>query len=86
MPVGPGEVVIVHSDGVTAVIDHQEQLFDLKSLQRAIAQAPDGADSVGQSILEAIHRFGQGRPQLDDITLLCLGRSVPTLVGGAISG
>ena len=79
--------MIFCSDGVTAVINHQNQLFDLKSLHRAIAQAPDGAALVGQSILEAIRRFGQGRAQQDDITLLCLGRVVPTtLVGGAISG
>jgi phosphoserine phosphatase RsbU/P len=77
MPVGPGEVVVFHSDGVTAVIDHQNQLFDLKSLQRATAQASDGAASVGQSILEAIRHFGQGRAQQDDTTLLCLGRVVP---------
>ncbi len=76
VPVGPGEIVIFQSDGVTAVIDHQNQLFDLKSLERAIAQAPGGAASVGQSILEAIRRFGQGQAQQDDITLLCLGRAM----------
>jgi len=86
VPVGPGDIVVFHSDGATAVIDNQNHLFDLKSLQQAIAQAPDGVASVGQSILEAIRRFGQGRPQMDDITLLCLGRAVRTLVGEAISG
>jgi phosphoserine phosphatase RsbU/P len=75
--VGPGEVVIFQSDGVTAVIDHQDHLFDLNSLRLAIAQATGDAASVGWSILEAIRRFGQGRPQMDDITLLCVGRPVP---------
>jgi phosphoserine phosphatase RsbU/P len=77
-PIGPGEILIFHSDGVTAVIDDQCQLFDLHRLRQAIIQASDGAASVGQSILEAIRRLGQGRPQQDDITLLCLGRVVPT--------
>ena len=87
VPIAPGEVVIFHSDSVTAVIDHQEQLFGLKSLQRAIAQAPHGAASVGQSILEAIRRFAQGRAQQGDITLLCLERAVPTtLPGRKVSG
>ncbi len=76
VPIAPGEVVIFHSDGVTAVIDHQNQVFDLTSLQEAIVQAPDGAASVGHSILESVRRFAQGRPQMDDITLLCLGRAV----------
>jgi phosphoserine phosphatase RsbU/P len=77
LPIGPGEVVIFQSDGVTAVIDHQDHLFDLNSLRQAIAQATGDAASVGRSILEAIRRFGQGRPQMDDITLLCVGRPVP---------
>jgi phosphoserine phosphatase RsbU/P len=77
VPIGPGEVVVFHSDGVTAVIDHHDHLFDLNSLRLAIAQATGDAASVGWSILEAIRRFGQGRPQMDDITLLCVGRPVP---------
>jgi phosphoserine phosphatase RsbU/P len=75
--VGPGEVVIFQSDGVTAVIDSQEQILDPDCLRHAIAQAPDGAASVGQSILETIGRFAQGGMQMDDITLLCVGRPVP---------
>jgi len=82
VPVGPGEVVIFHSDGMTAVIDQQGRLFDVKHLRQAIVQAPDGAASVGQSILDAIRRFGDGRAQMDDISLLCLGRLVPTTVLG----
>ena len=86
VPIGPGEVVIFHSDGVTAVIDHQSHSFDLNCLRLAIAQAPGGATSAGQSILDAIRRFGQGRAQVDDITLLCIGRAVPTtLFGGEVS-
>jgi phosphoserine phosphatase RsbU/P len=77
VPIGSGELVIFHTDGATAVIDHQSNIFDLNVLRQAIAQAPSGAASVGQSILEAIRRFGQGRGQMDDISLLCVGRVVP---------
>jgi|SRR5271157_1876774 len=87
VPIVPGEVVIFRSNGVTAEIHHQGCNIELNSLRQAIAQAPDDAASVGQSILEAIRRYGQGRAQVDDITLLCLGRVVPTtLLGGEISG
>ena len=77
VPIGPGEVVMFHSDGVTAVIDSQKQSLDLGCLRQAIVQAPDSAASVGQSILEAIRRFVQGGMQMDDITPLCVGRVVP---------
>jgi len=78
VPFGPGEVVVFHSDGVTAVIDNQDCLFDLNRLRKAIAQASDDATSVGQSILGAINHFRRGRGQTDDITLLCVGRAAPT--------
>jgi serine phosphatase RsbU (regulator of sigma subunit) len=71
-------MVIFHSDGVTAVINNLNNLFDLNRLRQTIAQAPNDAASVGQSILEAINRFRAGRAQRDDVTLLCLGRVVPT--------
>jgi phosphoserine phosphatase RsbU/P len=74
VPIGPGEIVIFHSDGITVVMDNQHNLFCLDRLRYAIAQAPVGAAPVGQSILEAIRRFGRGQYQFDDITLLCLGR------------
>jgi|SRR5271157_1047784 len=91
VPIGPGEVVIFHSDGVTALIQsariHDLSCnIDLEGLRLAITQARDGAASVGRSILEAIRRFGQGRAQMDNITLLCLGRALPTtLPGGKVS-
>jgi phosphoserine phosphatase RsbU/P len=78
VPIGPGEIVIFHSDGVTALIDSQCSLFDPNQLRQAIAQAPRGAASVGRSILEAISRYLTDRAPVDDITLLCLGRAVPT--------
>ena len=78
VPIGPGEMVIFQSDGVTAVTDDQGCLIDLDRLRRTIAQAHDDAASVGQSILEAINRFRGGRAQVDDITLLCVGRAAPT--------
>ena len=65
------------SDGVTAIVDSRKQSLDVGCLRLAITRAPDGAASVGQSILEAIRRFGQGGMQMDDITLLCVGRSMP---------
>ena len=78
VPIGPGGTVILYSDGITAISDNQDCFFDLNRLRRAIAQASDDAASVGQSILEAINRFRGGRAQVDDITLLCVGRLAPT--------
>jgi serine phosphatase RsbU (regulator of sigma subunit) len=82
VPFGPGDVVTFHSDGVIAVADHRDHLFDLDRLRRTIAQAGEGATSIEQSILEALHRFRGGRAQAEDITLLCLERTVATTLRG----
>jgi hypothetical protein len=55
----------------------QHNLLRLDRLRQAISQAADDTASLGQSIPEAIRRFGKGRAELDDISLLCLGRAVP---------
>jgi serine phosphatase RsbU (regulator of sigma subunit) len=75
VPVGPNDVVVLLSDGMTAVSDHKHRIFNMDSLNQAIAQAPSGAGPVGQCVLEAIRRFGGGRPQPDDMTLFCMGRT-----------
>ena len=86
VPLGPGDVVIFYSDEVAAAIIDQSNHFDLEGLRQAIGQAPDGAESVGQSVLDAIRRSRSGPAQEDDITLLCLGRVVPTThLGGTAS-
>jgi phosphoserine phosphatase RsbU/P len=76
MPIGPGEILVFYSDGVTELMDNQSNLFRPERLRQAISQAGGDASSVGQSILEATRRFGQGRAQIDDISLLCVGRAL----------
>ena len=52
VPIGPGEVLVLYTDGLTTVIDHQGHRFDLNSLRLAIVQAADGAASVGSRSLK----------------------------------
>ena len=82
VPIGPGEAVIFRSDYVTAGIHDRGCNIDLEGLRKAIGQAPGAAASVGESILEAIRRFREGRAQVDDITLLCLWRAEPQVTHG----
>jgi serine phosphatase RsbU (regulator of sigma subunit) len=72
---GPSDIVIFFSDGLTAVVNNQELPFDANRLRQATTRAPANAASVGQAILNAISLFRAGRPQMDDITLLCVGRN-----------
>jgi sigma-B regulation protein RsbU (phosphoserine phosphatase) len=75
--VGPGDLLIFHSNGVTSVINETECIFGDDRLRQAIAGAPDDAISAGQSIIRAIEGFRGRRAQMDATTLFCLGRMAP---------
>jgi sigma-B regulation protein RsbU (phosphoserine phosphatase) len=74
-PVGPGDVVVLYTDGVTEARGVEERLFGLQRLREALASAPGGVPSVGEAILAAVLGHAAGHPQSDDITLLCFGRA-----------
>jgi sigma-B regulation protein RsbU (phosphoserine phosphatase) len=72
-PLGPGDVVVLFTDGVeTMSLDGE--LLGMERLRRTIAEAPPGVASVGEAIREAVRLHSAGRSQFDDITILCFGR------------
>jgi serine phosphatase RsbU (regulator of sigma subunit)/pSer/pThr/pTyr-binding forkhead associated (FHA) protein len=73
---GPGDVAVIHSDGVTDARSIHEELYDTREnrrLLKRLAESPGTAESVGRSILQEIREFSAGRSQADDITLICFG-------------
>lgn len=78
LSLGPGDVAVVYSDGVTDARSPREELYDSKEdrrLKRRVAESAGGAAAVGRAILQEIREFAAGHPQADDITLVCFGRS-----------
>jgi sigma-B regulation protein RsbU (phosphoserine phosphatase) len=73
--VGPGDVVVLYTDGISDATDAEGRSFGGERLRRAIAQAPGSAASVGEAILAAIGTHDAGQPQFDDMTLVCIERS-----------
>ena len=71
---GPGDVVVHYSDGVTDVMDRSGQSFTRERLRNILADAPAGVSAVGETILAAVRDHFAGRSQFDDITMVCFGR------------
>jgi serine phosphatase RsbU (regulator of sigma subunit)/pSer/pThr/pTyr-binding forkhead associated (FHA) protein len=71
----PGDVMILYSDGVPDALDRRNQRFGEKRLREELAQAPRGVAAVGEAVLAAVNGHASGRPQFDDITLVCFGRN-----------
>jgi len=72
----PGDVVVVHSDGVTDARSPEGKLYDAttnRRLLRRVGGAAGGPEAVGRSLLQEVREFAAGEPQADDITLICFG-------------
>ena len=72
----PGDVVVIHSDGVTDPRNPGEELYDSRDnrrLLKRIAESSGGPEAIGRSILQDIREFSAGHYQVDDITLICFG-------------
>lgn len=74
VPLQPGDVVVLFSDGVTDAMDQAGQGFGLDRLRTNLANAPAGVAGVGESVLAAVRDHFAGRSQFDDITIVCFGR------------
>ena len=73
---GPGDVAVVHSDGVTDARNVNEELYDCRDKRRLIerlAETAGGPELIGRTILQAVREFSRGHVQADDITLICFG-------------
>ncbi len=72
----PGDVVIVHSDGVPDSRSPEGELYDSKEKPRLMAKVGKCSgrpEAVGKALLQEIREFSAGAKQADDITLICFG-------------
>lgn len=73
--IGPGDIVVLYSDGVPDAQNSDEQEFGearLRDVIRAAAAAP--ASAIVARVFAAIDAFVGDAPQFDDITLMVLKR------------
>jgi len=72
---GPGDVVVLFTDGVSEAVGAQNRQFGTGAIRRALAAAPPDVPLVGDAIIKAVRAHAAGRPQSDDIALVCFGRT-----------
>jgi serine phosphatase RsbU (regulator of sigma subunit) len=75
VPLNPGDLVVLYTDGVNESLDRERQPFGVERLREVVAAAPQGVAAVGEAIVAAVHDHAAGRSQYDDITIVCFERS-----------
>ncbi len=69
----PGDVVVLYSDGIEAM-NPKSQTLSFGRLCGHLLEAPAGVAATGESLLAAVRDHAAGRPQFDDLTIVCFGR------------
>jgi anti-sigma regulatory factor (Ser/Thr protein kinase) len=72
---GPGDVIVLHSDGLAEAHDPDRQMFGFPRMRKLIGELGSGHELI-DGLLDSLHAFtGPSWEQEDDITLVTLSRS-----------
>ncbi len=70
----PGDVLLFYTDGVTEARNPNNDQYGLERLSKVVAGSPKDVEALGAAVLADVRRFAAGRPQNDDLTIVCVGR------------
>jgi len=75
VPLAPGDVVVMYSDGISEAMNEKQELFGDDRLQQLIAARHAlPAERLKDEILDAVKQHQQSAPQADDMTLIIVRR------------
>jgi serine phosphatase RsbU (regulator of sigma subunit) len=69
-----GECLLFYTDGVTEARSPAGDLYGIDRLHALVQKTAGGVERVGEAVLADVQQFAAGRPQSDDLTLVCFGR------------
>ena len=76
VPFGPGDLLVVFSDGVTEALNDREEPFGDEGLVAVIEENQhQSAHELLNTITDAVDIYSRNMPQTDDITLVVIKRS-----------
>jgi phosphoserine phosphatase RsbU/P len=90
LTLAPGDIVTIFTDGVTDAMSPSGELFGAEGVNRYLTLGEEattllGPRRTGEKMVQAVRRHASGRPQNDDIALVCFGR-VPLGTSGPGTG
>jgi serine phosphatase RsbU (regulator of sigma subunit) len=74
---GPGDLLVVYSDGVTEAANTGDEEFGEERLIEVLKRRrTESSDAIVSAVMESLNRFTSGAPQADDITLVVAKRAL----------
>jgi sigma-B regulation protein RsbU (phosphoserine phosphatase) len=74
MALEPGDLLVLHSDGLDDALDRQRGRFGADRAAQTLSVAPAGASLAGEALLQAVMKHADGVAPFDDLTIVCFGR------------
>lgn len=74
VPLAPGDVLTLYTDGINEAMNQADQLYGCDRLEKRIAAKVAGPTALGKAILDDVNKFVGARSQSDDRCLICFGR------------
>jgi serine phosphatase RsbU (regulator of sigma subunit) len=72
---GPGDILVIYSDGITEAVNPAEEQFGDERLAVVIRDhRQENAAGLMESIIKEVTAFAGGRAQADDMTLVVVKR------------
>jgi sigma-B regulation protein RsbU (phosphoserine phosphatase) len=75
IPFLPGDCLLMYTDGVTEARNTASEFYGLDRLRAAVQNAQTGVEALGTAVVADVRAFAGERPQADDLTLVCFGRT-----------
>jgi sigma-B regulation protein RsbU (phosphoserine phosphatase) len=71
IPLSPGDVMVLYTDGITEAVNDREEMYDLPRLIETIRKnAGSPSQVIVDEIISSVFAFTGATPQFDDITLM----------------
>ncbi len=71
--IGPGDTVILYTDGIIEAMNAGEELYGHERFEKAVRNAASDPDVLKAAIIADVNRFTGLSAQHDDMTLVCFG-------------
>jgi serine phosphatase RsbU (regulator of sigma subunit) len=77
---GPGDTLLLHSDGLAEAHDPERKMFGFPRLAAVVGGCPGGQELIDRLLSELEGFTGAGWEQEDDITLVAVQRTAVTVL------
>ena len=70
-----GDTIVIYTDGVSEAMNPDNEIYGRERLTAYLGGEPKELEELVQGVIGDVERFCDGRPQRDDVCLVCLRRT-----------